>query len=81
MFRFNLERLVIPPGSFSAGTCAHHHPKSDVVVPVVRVVPVAIGTPHVPVVIVERPAPQHTVPVSLPPQRQSGEDFGCLMIW
>jgi hypothetical protein len=81
MFRFNLEGLGIPPGSFSAGTREHRDPKSDVVIPVVRVVPVAIGAPHVPVVVVERAAPQHTVPVSLPLQPQSGEDCRCLTVW
>jgi hypothetical protein len=81
MFRLGPEERVTPPDDAGAGTCEHHHPKSDVPVPVVRVVPVAVGTPHVPVVVVERAAPQHTVPVSLPPQPQSGEDCRRLMIW
>jgi len=38
----------------------HHNPKTDVVVPVVRVVPVAVRTAHVPLIIVERAAAQHT---------------------
>ena len=39
----------------------HHHTKTDVVVPVVRVVPVAIRTAEVPVIIVERTAAHHAV--------------------
>lgn len=38
-----------------------HHPKTDVVVPVVRVVPVAVRTADVPLIVVERAAAQHTV--------------------
>jgi hypothetical protein len=60
MFRLGPKEQVAPPDDAGAGTCEHHHPKSDVPVRIVRVVPVAIGTPHVPVVVVERAAPQHT---------------------
>lgn len=38
----------------------HHNTKTDVVVPVVRVVPVAVRAAHVPLIIVERAAAQHT---------------------
>ena len=38
----------------------HHNTKTDIVVPVVRVVVVAIRTTHVPLIIVERAAAQHT---------------------
>jgi hypothetical protein len=41
-------------------TWEHHHPKPDVPAPVVRVVPVAEGTPHEPAVVGDRAAPQHT---------------------
>jgi hypothetical protein len=39
---------------------AHRHSKANIVVPAVRAAPVAKGTPHVPVEVVERTAPQHT---------------------
>jgi hypothetical protein len=39
----------------------HHHSKSDIVVPVIRVVPVAVGAADVVLIIVERPSPQHPV--------------------
>lgn len=38
-----------------------HHPKTDVVVPVVRVVPIAVGTARVPLIIVEGTTTQHPV--------------------
>jgi hypothetical protein len=38
-------------------------PKPVVVVPVVRVVPVADGTAHIPLIIVERAAAQHAVAI------------------
>lgn len=47
----------------------HHHTKPDVVVPVVRVVPVAVRTAHVPLIIVERAAAQHTDDVFGLPRR------------
>jgi hypothetical protein len=37
----------------------HDHTETDIPVPVVRIVPVARGTPHVPSIIVERTAAQH----------------------
>src|SRR5262245_17915376 len=37
----------------------HHHPTPDDPAPAVRVAPEAIGTPHAPVVLEERAAPQH----------------------
>lgn len=47
----------------------HHHPKADIVVPVVRIVPVAVRTTRVPLIIVERATAQNTVAlVRLPPQ-------------
>jgi len=47
----------------------HHHPKTDVPVTIVRVVPVAVRTARVPVIVIERAAPHHTgVVVSQPPQ-------------
>jgi hypothetical protein len=49
-------------------TCARHHPKSPVVVAVVRVVPVAVGATRVPLIVPERTATQHTAPLRLPPQ-------------
>jgi hypothetical protein len=54
-------QLKAPPGNTGAETCEHHDPKSDVVVPVVRVVPVAIGAAHVPLIVEEVAAPQHAV--------------------
>ena len=50
-----------------------HNPKTDVVVPVVRVVVVTIRTTHVVTVVVERAAPQHTTsqPVPTIPIRRS----------
>jgi hypothetical protein len=44
----------------SSTAWAHHHPKSDAPGRIVRDEPEAIGTPHEPVVVAERPAPQHT---------------------
>lgn len=38
--------------------------KTDVVVPIVRVVVIAISAPHVPIIVVERAATQHTAAVS-----------------
>ena len=38
----------------------HHHTKPNVVVPVIGIVVVAIGATHVPLIIVERAATQHT---------------------
>lgn len=46
-----------------------HHTKPDVVVPVVRVVLVAVRTTHVPLIIVERAAAQHTDDVFGLPRR------------
>jgi hypothetical protein len=46
----------------------HHHPKPIVVVPVVRVVPVANRTADVFTIVVERPAAQHPGFLGLPPQ-------------
>ena len=37
----------------------HYNTKPDIPVPVVGIVPVAIGTADVPLIIVERAAPQH----------------------
>jgi hypothetical protein len=42
---------------------SNDNPKSVVPVPVVRIVPVAVRTTDVPLIIVERPATQHTLPV------------------
>jgi ribulose bisphosphate carboxylase small subunit len=39
--------------------CRQHHPKPYIVVPVVRVVPVAIGTAQVLLIVVERPPTNH----------------------
>ncbi len=48
----------------------HHHPKPNVVVPVVGIVVVAVRTAHVPLIIVERAAAQHTGDVfGLPRQK------------
>jgi hypothetical protein len=49
------------------GECEHHHPKSYVVVPVVRFVPVAEGAARVPVIVVERAAAQNTKVLSARP--------------
>ncbi len=38
-----------------------HETKPDIVVPVVRVVPVAVGAAHIILIIVERAAPQNAV--------------------
>ena len=50
-------------------------PKTVVVVPVVRVVVVAVGATHVVLIVVERPATQHTTsqPVPATPATQAGE--------
>jgi len=40
---------------------SHHHPKPAVPVPVVRIVPVAVGAAHVPLIVVERAPTQHAV--------------------
>ena len=47
----------------------HHHTKPDIVIPVVRIVVVAIRTAHVPLIIVERAAAQHTDDVFGLPRR------------
>ena len=38
---------------------SENHSKTDVVVPVVRIVPVPVSAPHVPCIVVERPAAQN----------------------
>ena len=54
----------------------HNHPKTDVVVPVVRVVPVTVRTAHVPLIIVERAAAQDTHNVyGLPRQNIWHKDY------
>ena len=52
-----LERRAFPAGE----KCAQHHTKPDVVVTVVRIVPVPIRAPDVPVIVVERPAANNAV--------------------
>jgi len=47
---------------------SNHNPKSNVVVPVVRVVPVAVRATDVPLIIVERAATHHPVATGPPPQ-------------
>ena len=42
------------------------HPKTVVPVEVVRVVPVAVRTASIPMIIVERAAAQHTIPLDAP---------------
>lgn len=39
-----------------------HHPKANIVVPVVRIVPVAMGTTNILMIIVVRPAAKNAVP-------------------
>ena len=53
----------------------HHTPKPDVVVAVVRIVPVAVGAAHVPMIIVEGAAAQHLVVCERIPHKQQ-ELFG-----
>ena len=59
-------RVLSPAGHFrqTLSCCrekrGRNHPKTDVVVPVVRVVPVAEGAAHVVLIVVERAATQHT---------------------
>ena len=56
-----------PPGNSGVKEkCAQHDTKTDVVIPVVRIVPVARGTTDVPVIIVERPAAKNTVARTYP---------------
>lgn len=75
------EEARLPPGNSGRETVppakkrGRHHPKPDIPVPVVRVIVVAIGTPHVVVGVVERAATQHPASVSLPPQRQSSSNW------
>jgi hypothetical protein len=49
----------LPPVGPASKNVGAHEPKSVVVVPVVRIVPVTPGGAHVVVLIVERPAPHH----------------------
>jgi hypothetical protein len=49
----------------------HHNTKTDVVVPVVGIVPVAVRTADVPLIIVERTAAQHTDDVFDLPRRNT----------
>jgi hypothetical protein len=39
----------------------HHHTKTEAAVLVMRIEPVATGASHVPIIVVERTAAQHTV--------------------
>jgi hypothetical protein len=68
-----LSRPAIPAEVFFESTSyekvvSDHHPKPNIVVPVVRVVPVAVRTTHVPLIVVERAATQHAVAFGPPPQ-------------
>lgn len=59
---FRPEHQAVKPVAFDMRSMGrhHHNTKTDIVVPVVRVVPVADRTAHVPLIIVERAAAQHT---------------------
>ena len=50
---------------------SQHDAQPVVPVPIVRVVPVAVRTAHVPLIIVERAAPQHAVATGPSPQHKS----------
>ncbi len=67
-------RSPAPTRQFRGEQCGEHHPKTDVVVTVVGMHVVTIGAAHVPVVVVERAATQHTAPVSLPPHQPVSRD-------
>ena len=61
------------PVAFEMRSMGRHqnNPKTDVLVPVVWVVPVAVRTAHVPLIIVERAAAQHTCDVFGLPRRNA----------
>ena len=62
MFRLGPEGLsYTPPDNADAETCEQHHPKTVVRVPILRVIPVAVGAAHVPLIVEERAAAQHAV--------------------
>ncbi len=61
----NRKWLTVPAGE----KCGQQHPETNIVVPVVRIVPVAVSAPHVPVRIVERPATKNAGLSGLPPNR------------
>ncbi len=61
IFRFGMEspkseRHAVP----AAEKCGQHHSKTQIVVPVVWIVPVTVGAAYVPLIIVERPATNNT---------------------
>jgi hypothetical protein len=60
--------------------CGRRHPKPNIPVPVVRIVPVANRTAHIVRIVVESAAAQHTAYLSLPPQLQSPQALGIAMI-
>jgi hypothetical protein len=62
MFHLGPKEQSTPPGNAGVETREHHHPKADVRVPVVRMVPVAVGAAHVLMIVPKRAAPQHAVP-------------------
>lgn len=70
IYRFGQKPLSQRASGNSAGEkCGQHHTKTHVVVPVVRIVPIAAGTTHVPVIIVERPATNNTGALNLSPEK------------
>lgn len=50
--------MLIPPDISGEEICVQHNTKTNVVVPVVRIVPVAIGATHVVTIVVERATTQ-----------------------
>jgi hypothetical protein len=59
-----LTRAILPaPLLLEREEHAHHHPKTDVIVEVVRIVPDAVGTARVPFIVVPRPTAQHPVTI------------------
>jgi len=60
----------------------HHHTKTDVPVPIIRIVPVAIRTAGVPVIVVERAATRNTGDVfrPAPPALLTDELYPALLL-